>query len=207
MSMTSLNYGYWSYWSIYDTANELFGDQKVTFDGPNKLVLVNQDVTELNFGEDVYSAWKEWVKDPDHINAGYEEAIAVVGGDDLPGNRTLGSTFFFENGWRMRTWEGNHELVLSGNVFTREGESIFVPTIDPWTITINLNTSTLVEVIAPTVAIDQSTIDGIAAAAADAVWDEPVADHTDTGSTGENIQDTNSEVKNRLKRNEYIARI
>jgi hypothetical protein len=204
---TSTHYGFWNYWSIYDTPSDLFGDQKVTFDGPNKLVLVNQGVTELNFETDVYSAWKEWVKDPYHLNAGYEEALSAIGGDDLPGERKLGTTFFFENGWRMRTWEGNHELVLSGNVFTREGEAIFIPTLDPWTITINLNTSTLVEVVTPSISIDQSTIDGIAAASADAVWDEPVADHQNAGSTGETIKDTNDEVKNRLKRNEYLARI
>lgn len=147
MTSVTFNYGNWNYWTVYDPDNDLYGNSKVTFDGLNKLILVNYGETELDFRTDVYSNWKEWIKDPYRNNAGYEPAISVTGGDPLPGNRKLGTTFFLENGWRMRTWEGNHEITLTGNVFTREGDALFVPTVDPWTITVNLNTSTLVETI------------------------------------------------------------
>lgn len=172
------NYNNWQFWSVYDPANGLLGNQKVTFDGPNKIIIVNEGVTELDFKTDVYSAWKEWILDPTQINAKWVEAISVVGGDPLPGARQLGTTFFLENGWRMRTWEGNHELTVTGNAFTREGVSLFVPTLNPWTITINLNTSTLVETIIPTVSLTEADIAAVAAASAtataaevpDAVW-------------------------------------
>ena len=176
---TSTNYGFWSYWSIYDTSQELFGNQKVKFDGINKLIIVHPDVTELSFREDVYSGWKEWVEDPHHQNAQYEEAISVVGGDSLPGDRSLGTTYFLENGWRMRTWEGDHELTVTGNFFTREGVPAFVNTLDSWTITINLNTSTLVETIFGQTNITAGDIASIATGVwADSVATQLIADIT-----------------------------
>lgn len=178
MSSVAFNYNNWQFWSIYDTANDLYGNQKVIFDGPNKLIIVATDVTELDFREDVYSNWKEWLHDPAQNNETYLEAISVVGGDPLPGDRALGATFFLENGWRMRTWEGNHELTVTGNVFTREGDQLFVDTLNPWTIRINLNTSTLVETIFGQANIASGDIDAIAAA----VWNNTIQG-TDSGLT------------------------
>jgi len=171
MSTVAFNYNRWNYWSIYDPANDLYGDSKVTFDGVNKLILVNYGETSLDFKEDVYSNWKEWIADPTLQNAQYETAISAVGGDPLPGDRALGTTFFLENGWRMRTWEGDHELTVTGNVFTRTGVSLFVPTLESWTITINLNTSTLVETILPSLSLGADDI----AAVADATWAETLS--------------------------------
>ena len=84
------NYNNWQFWSEYDPSGGLLGDQKVTFDGPNKIIIVNEGVTELDFRDDVYSAWKEWILDPTQVNAKWEEAVSAVGGDPLPGNRLLG---------------------------------------------------------------------------------------------------------------------
>ena len=161
------NYNNWQFWGDYNPPLYL-GEQKVVFDGLNKLILVSEGTTELDFRVDVYSAWKEWTLDPNQTNLKWEQALSAVGGDPLPGNRELGTTYFLENGWRMRTWEGNHSLTVTGNVFTREGEPIFVPTLNPWTITINLNTSTLVETILPALSLGSDDIAGIA----DAVWAE-----------------------------------
>lgn len=158
------NYGDWDFWAPYDPENGYFGPQKVTFDGPNRLILINEGETGINFREDVYSNWKEWAQTRD--NAKYPAAIAIIGGDPLPGNRALGTTYFLDNNWRMRTWEGNHELTMTGNVFTREGDSVFVPTQLPWTITINLNTSTLVEALIP----ETSLSSGDVTVLVDAVW-------------------------------------
>jgi hypothetical protein len=167
------NYGNWQFWGAYAPPLYL-GEQKVTFDGPNKVIIVNQDVIGLDFRVDVYSAWKEWVIDPNQTNSKYAAAISAIGGDTLPGDRQLGTTYFIENGWRMRTWEGNHSLTVTGNVFTREGEPIFVPTLNPWTITINLNTSTLVETILPNISLGADDIDAVAVA----VWAEDLSGTT-----------------------------
>jgi hypothetical protein len=169
--MLVLNYGDWTFWEAYAPPNYL-GSQKVTFDGPNRLILVNYGETDIDFKEDVYSAWKEWIKDPNHReNAGYAPALSVVGGDPLPGSRQLGSTYFIENGWRMRTWENDHVLTVTGNVFTREGASIFVPTLQPWTITINLNTSTLVEALTGQTSLSPTDRQAIASS----VWSDATA--------------------------------
>jgi len=179
MPSVHFNYGNWQFWSVYDTANDLYGNHKVTFDGPNKIIIVNEGVTELDFREDVYSNWKEWLKDPNQQNPEYPPAISAIGGDPLPGDRALGTTYFLENGWRMRTWEGDHELTVTGNFFTREGDSAFVSTLNPWTITINLNTSTLVETIFGETNITAGDITAIAAG----VW----ANEFDDSTTAEAI--------------------
>lgn len=176
--MLIFNYGNWQFWGEYNPPLYL-GEQKVTFDGINKLILVNEGVTELNFQEDVYSAWKEWLRDPNQQNAKYIDAISAVGGDPLPGARALGATFFLENGWRMRTWNGDHELTLSGNAFTREGDPLFVTALGNNTITINLNTSTLVETIFGETNITAGDIAAIAAG----VW----ANEFDDSTTAEAI--------------------
>jgi hypothetical protein len=182
------NYGNWQFWGAYAPPLYL-GEQKVTFDGPNKVIIVNQDVIELDFRVDVYSAWKEWVIDPNQSNPKYAAAISAIGGDTLPGDRQLGTTYFIENGWRMRTWEGNHSLTVTGNVFTREGEPIFVPTLNPWTITINLNTSTLVETILPNISLGADDIDAVAVA----VWAEDLSGTT-AGTRLINIANTAVDV-------------
>jgi len=169
--MLAFYYGDWVFWEAYNPPNSL-GPQKVTFDGVNKLILVNYGVTELDFREDVYSAWKEWQKDPNHINTKFEPAIAVIGGDPLPGNRALGTTYFLDNSWRMRTWEGSHELTVTGNFFTRDGVPPFVNTLRPWTITINLNTSSLVEALIPETTLVASDISAIV----EAVWNDTLQD-------------------------------
>lgn len=186
--MLVLNYGYWTNWQAYDPANGFFGGQKVTFDGPNRLILINFGVTEINFLQDVYSNWKEWMLDPTSVNAKYLPAISVIGGDPLPGSRQLGTTFFLENGWRMRTWNGNHTLTVNGNVFTREGDELFVDTTEPVTTRIVLNTSTLVETVIPEASLSVGDISSIA----DAVWDETTADHSTSGSTGKALADAAS---------------
>ena len=201
------NYNNWQFWSVYDPANGLLGNQKVTFDGPNKIIIVNEGVTELDFREDVYSAWKEWLLDPTQINLKWIEAISVVGGDPLPGNRQLGTSYFLENGWRMRTWEGDHELTVTGNAFTREGDSLFVPTLNPWTITINLNTSTIVETILPETSLTAGDISSIAAA----VWAEQISG-TDTAvdlllAIPDNVWDEIIDVDKNYTAREKLKRI
>jgi hypothetical protein len=171
MSWPTLNYNNWQFWSVYDPPLYL-GEQKVTFFGPERLIVVNEGVTTLSFREDVYSAWKEWQADPNQNNTKYAVAVSAVGGDKLPGDRVLGITYFLENGWRMRTWEGNHQLTVNGNFFTREGVPAFVSTINPWTTTINLNTSALVEAIQPTFNLTSADVEVLV----NGIWNNTIQD-------------------------------
>ena len=134
MSMQSLHYGFWDEW---------LNPQKVTFDGPNKLMLVNEGVTEIDVEVDLYSDWKEWAQLYDHGK--YLPAMRTVGGDPTTGGRALGATYFLMNGWRVRTWEGDHRLTVTGNLYTEEGEPPFVPVVGPYTTIIESNVSNLVD--------------------------------------------------------------
>lgn len=147
----ALHFGFWDEW---------LNPQKVTFDGAQKLILINSGVTDINVQDDLYSNWKEWWLAPGH--AGFEQAFSAVGGQPLPGGRALGATYFLENGWRVRTWEGDHRLVVAGNLYTIEGVPPFVPTLNPHTISIESTVSNLVDRISVTsdidVLIDQASI-------------------------------------------------
>lgn len=134
MSMQSLHYGFWSEW---------LNPQRVTFDGPNKLMLVNEGVTAIDVEIDLYSDWKEWAQLYDHGK--YLPAMRAVGGDPTTAGRALGATFFLVNGWRVRTWDGDHRLTVIGNLFTEEGEPPFVPVTGPHTTIIESNVSNLVD--------------------------------------------------------------
>lgn len=134
MTNQHLHYGFWAEWT---------NPQKVTFDGPNKLIHVNAGITEIDVEIDLYSDWKEWFQLYDHGK--YLPAFRSVGGDPTTAGRALGATFFLINGWRIRTWEGDHRLVVNGNLFTEEGEPPFIPVTGPYTTIIESNVSNLVD--------------------------------------------------------------
>ena len=143
---------YWDYWNLY---------HKVTFDGRNRLILVNDGITQLDWKEDVYSAWKEWMLlDTLKENAAFLPAMRAVGGDTIneASGRFLGSTFFLQNGWRLRTWNGDHRLTITGNVFTEEGDSIDVPTTGDNNTVIELQVSNLIDLIEVSGSVEASTL-------------------------------------------------
>ena len=107
--LNSLAYGNWRDWEPYDVPGtdgygESYGTQKVVFDGPNRLIHVVAGTTELDMREDVYEAWKEWVRNPDlKINASYPPAIRGTGGDPISGttDQFTGDVYFLINNWRL----------------------------------------------------------------------------------------------------------
>lgn len=127
-------YNFWNYWDL---------DHKVTFDGTKKIITIAPYITEIDVKLDIYADYKEWCLIND--NAKYEQAIRAIGGETIPGGKFIGSTFFLTNGWRIRTWEGNHTLLVLGNLFTEEGTSVFIPTKEAWNNTINTFQSSIVD--------------------------------------------------------------
>ena len=188
MSSVIFNYNHWNYWGVYDPANELYGDQKVTFDGVNKLILVNEGVTTLNIQTDVYSAWKEWIKDPTLQNAQYLKAFSVIGGDPITDDRNVGITYFLENGWRFqpKSDKTSYTLTIEGNIYTREtGETPFLFAEGVSVSLVRSNIVDLIRVEALGVNITANDIAAIAAASASGVWDELLSNHTANGTTGQ----------------------
>lgn len=196
--MLIFNYGEWAFWDAYDPANGIVGPQKVTFDGPNKLILVNYGETELDVQVDIYSNWKEWVQLYD--NSKYPQAFSILGGDPIDDTRSVGITYFLENGWRIKTWEGDHQLVIDGNLYTREpGGNIAVPIDGDFRVTVSLTRSNLVDLVDPDVALSNTEF----ALIANNVWSEvePV-----TGKThGELAQETANNASDALKKGEFLA--
>lgn len=118
---------------------------KVSFDGPNKLIICLNNTTTLNVLEDIYSEWKTWMVIDD--NSKYLHALSAVGGDPISDIINLGSTFFLENGWKIRPQEANHTLTVTGNLYTRDGTSPFISTIGTYNVLIDMARSNLVDTV------------------------------------------------------------
>lgn len=135
--LTSLYYGFWDYWELR---------HKVTFDGPNKLIIINNNVIDLDVQTDIYSDWKEWTLLEDNLK--YLPALNTVGGDPTVAGQRLDVTYFLINGWKLKPYPGTYTLNLVGNIFDVDGADIKVPADiiknEPNNITINLNTSVIV---------------------------------------------------------------
>lgn len=98
-------------WSLY---------HKVTFDGLNRLIIVNDGELNINVKQDIYSDWKEWALQRDHLK--WLPAMRAVGGDPTVGGNFLGSTFFTINNWQIRI---SDSTVFNGNLFSDDFDSPF----------------------------------------------------------------------------------
>lgn len=89
--MAALIWGAWSPdWSL---------NNKVDFDGINKIIYVHPEVTSLDIRSDIYSAWIDWVVLRD--NAKFLPAIRYTGYDPIGGGSYTGDTYFLINGWKL----------------------------------------------------------------------------------------------------------
>jgi len=133
----SMFYGWWEYWELR---------HKVTFDGINKLILVNPGETSLDVQVDLYSDWKEWAQTD--TNMKYLSPWSIVGGEPTIEGQRLDVTYFLINGWKIKPYSGTYDLTIDGNIFDVDGGSIKVPAdvnrFEPNNITINTNTSVIV---------------------------------------------------------------
>jgi hypothetical protein len=98
----------------------------VTFDGVNKLIIMDHGVTDLSV-KNLYSYWKQWMQTG--TNSGFAPAFTVVGGDPTTGSNVITPYFFLSNGWKIRPYEGNHTLKVDGILITDDDSDPFVDTI------------------------------------------------------------------------------
>jgi len=196
--MPSIHFNYGSWWQWED-----YPGQKVVFDGPNKIIYVNEGVETLDVKTDLYSAWKEWKVnslEAPHPTA-YLNAFTAVGGDPITNTQDLGTTYFLENGWRIQPFasKNSYTLTIEGNLYTREpGETPFFFAEGVSVSLVRSNIVDLITVSAVGVSITEQDIVNIANATADSVWDETLDDHQTAGSTGRKLKDN-------IKKNQYIA--
>jgi len=196
--MPSIHFNYGSWWQWED-----YPGQKVVFDGPNKIIYVNEGVETLDVKTDLYSAWKEWKinsLEAPHPTA-YLNAFTAVGGDPITDTQDLGTTYFLENGWRIQPFasKNSYTLTIEGNLYTREpGETPFFFAEGVSVSLVRSNIVDLITVSAVGVSITEQDIVNIANATADSVWDEALDDHQNVGTTGRKLKDN-------IKKNQYIA--
>ena len=116
---------------------------KVSFDGVNKLIIVNTNETALSVREDLYSDWKEWAASSDNLK--FLPAFRAVGGDEISTGIYVGDYYFLMNGWKIRPYEGNHILLITGNLYVDGGGTPFVSTIGNYNVLISVTTSSKTE--------------------------------------------------------------
>jgi hypothetical protein len=136
-------YAFWDYWNLY---------HKVTFDGVNRLILINDGETEIDVQVDIYSAWKEWAQLESNLK--YLKALDTVGGEPIAAGQRLDVTYFLINGWRIKPYPGTYSLNLVGNIFDVDGGDIKVPADivrgRANNISLNTNTSVIVRQLSAT---------------------------------------------------------
>lgn len=98
-------------WTLY---------HKVTFDGINSLILINDGETSINIERDVYSSWKEWALERDHLK--FQAALRNTGGDPTTGSDKLGATFFTINNWQILV---GASITFDGNLYSDNFTSPF----------------------------------------------------------------------------------
>jgi len=114
------------------------------FDGPNKIIQATIGTVLIEVA-DLYSRWKDWLATDD--NAKYLPALSVVGGDPIPSGY-LGSTFFLENGWKIRPDAVSHTLTVSGNLFTRDGSAPVIAASGSYNVLVVMTVSNLIDTLA-----------------------------------------------------------
>jgi hypothetical protein len=148
---------------------------KVTFDGINRLIIVNPGETSINIKNDVYSSWKEWARIRDH--AKFLPALRTTGGDSIGGGQFTGDSYFLINNWRIfiSTACDINGIIYSDNYpspfVTQEGANIVRSTVS--NLVQNLGFS--------------GTIDADNEQIAGAVWDYLMSDANTPGSVGERL--------------------
>lgn len=136
----------------------------MTFDGPNKLIILSSSTLDL---QALWAAWKAWLRAG---NAQYALAMNTVGGEPIdPGAGTLVPLYLFMlNGWKLRPMESDHTLnVTGGTLLVEGGGDPFVSTLGDFTVRIRYQQ--------PVQAIGYSTTGGVSGPSAADIATEVVA--------------------------------
>jgi len=122
---------------------------KATIDGANKTFILDQVAPDVN-GQVNIDVVVDLFSDAKEVWFSSTELQGLIFPFDQDGGRQLktglrnGKYAFFKNdlGWRIRPYEGNHELVLDGNIFgTDENTTIWENTVGSFNVQTRLSTS------------------------------------------------------------------
>ena len=120
----------------------------VTFHSDTKIIEVTKapvgGTVDIDVKIDIYSDGKEdWLADTT-LNR-FLFPVRAIGGNPLPGSRSLGSTFFLDYGWKIRPYEATHTMQVNGNMYADDGSNPYVPTIGAYNVQIVQLVSSLVD--------------------------------------------------------------
>ena len=121
---------------------------KINIIGSSTLFQVSVNVSSFSVQVDLYSDWKEWAQAANGANLKFLQAFRTVGGDTIGAGLDVGDYYFIfnDNGWRVRSWEGDHELIVNGNLYPEDSTNpIFSQTSGPYTVPIFLERSQLTQ--------------------------------------------------------------
>lgn len=95
--------------------------EKVTFDGPNKLIHIKAGVTSINVAIDLYSKWKLWVKDEG--GAIWDAAFTTTGGEPTNPDATQFTPqyFFLVAPWALECSTGL-SVSIQTNLYPDDGD-------------------------------------------------------------------------------------
>lgn len=163
---------------------------KATFDLDNLLVIFDKVAPDgngkvaIDTQVDIYSDAKE-VWQSSALYPGFEFPFTTIGGNDLGGGLAAGDYYFLRTdlGWRLRPYEADHELTVTGNLYPIDAnDPLVVPTSTAYTVPVIFERSQLTQTVTPTTsvvvsAVVSATVD--TGSIASAVW----SDQSQTGET------------------------
>lgn len=123
--------------------------EKVQFDELNKIINIteapdaNGDIF-IDVKTDLYSDGKEdWVSSESLRR--FRFPITAVGGNPLPGEKALGTTFFLASDWKIKPYNASHRLTVNGNLYSADGSDLFLDPDGAYTVRIMQQVSSLVD--------------------------------------------------------------
>lgn len=117
----------------------------VTFDPINKYILITSP-TILISALEIYNSAMDWCDDP--ITIGYTIPMRADGKFDMGGGAYSDSIFRLINGWKIKPYDGDYDLVITGTLLGEPGESRWVSP-DSGNVSIEFQVSSQATVIEP----------------------------------------------------------
>ena len=122
--------------------------EHVAYDTDKRIIYVTtapvDGVVDISIKEHLYSDMKvDW-----QANATlgkFKLPLRSVGGDALPGSKSLGATFFLDSDWKIRPYEADHIFRMEGNLFSEDGRSVMIPTTGGYQVLAEMFVSNLTD--------------------------------------------------------------
>jgi hypothetical protein len=101
-------------------------------------------VIDLDIQKELYSQGKnDWVASNNLRRLRFP--ISAVGGNDLPGSKVLGDTYFIRPDWKINPYEADHRFRVNGNFYSTDGKTPFNRTVGNFNIFLEQTVSSLVD--------------------------------------------------------------